>query len=165
VLELAVLFLAGALHSQDVDAPEVDLGTYLAPEQVLDPERGLLLEEMSTDDGARIVYERPVVVLPPVLVRGETHTSIRRFVLRRDGTREDVGSHYFESEYLGTETLDGDGECLRIRRHTLRMDFSGKQLGEDFVEWYAKDRGVVKMSGERYWKDADGNIVRTESIQ
>ncbi len=145
-------------------AAEISIAGFLGPGQELDPERGLLVHEGTTEDGGRLVYERPVVVLPPVMTVGETHTSLRRFVLRRGGERAGVGSHYFEAELVGVETLEGHGECLKIRRHMLRMDFAGTQQGENVTEWYAASKGVVKRTGERFWKDAAGETTRTETL-
>lgn len=157
-LVLVLLSLVFALSA------EVDIADFLAPDQPLDPERGLLLSESETSDGGQLVYERPVVVLPPVMTVGETHSSLRRFVLRRNGEKAGVGSHYFEAELLGTEVLEEHGECLKIRRHVLRMDFSGAQHGENLTEWYAAGKGVVRRTGERFEKDASGRTVRTETV-
>lgn len=144
---------------------EVAIAPYLAPEQEFDPENGLLLQQSaSPGENGIVVYERPVVLLPPIMTEGETHTSQRRFVLRVDGEKRDVGSHYFEAELLGVEALDGYRDCVKIRRHTMRMDFSGALVGEDVTEWYARGVGLVKAEGERVWKDADGNTIRTERI-
>lgn len=143
---------------------QVSLGPYLGTGDSVDPERGLLVRSAATRDGARIDYERPVVVLPPALEEGETHTTLRRYVILADGERRDVGSHHFEAEVLGIDAIDGYADCLRIRRHTLRMDYGGTQVGEELTEWYARDVGLVKAVGRRYWKDASGAITDEESV-
>ena len=143
---------------------EMAVAPYMAPDASFDAERGLLMESLETPEGETVDYERPVVVLPPAMTVGELHTSQRRFVLRVEGAKRDVGSHYFEAELLGTETLDGFGECLKIRRRTVRMDVAGQHRGYEVVEWYAEGKGQVKAEGERFWLDADGNKARTEPI-
>lgn len=145
-------------------ASEAGIAPYMAPDASFDAERGLLMESLETPEGETVEYERPVVMLPPTMSVGELHTSQRRFVLRVDGAKRDVGSHYFEAELLGTEALEGFGECLRIRRRTVRMDFAGQHRGYEVVEWYARGKGAVKAEGERFWLDADGNKARTEPI-
>ena len=144
---------------------EVAIAPYLAPDQDFDSERGLLIHTSSSTDGELVEYERPVVLLPAHMNVGEIHTSQRRFALRVDGERRDVGAHYFEAELLGLEPLEGYEDCLKIRRHALRMDYSGTQQGENVTEWYARGVGLVKAEGERFWKNADGKTTRTERVE
>jgi hypothetical protein len=84
----------------------------------------------------------------------------------RGGSKEDVGAHYVEAELLGVEDLSISGEvfpdCLRIRRHETRMDFSGGQAVYDATEWYAKGVGMVKAQGQRLEKDEHGEILSRE---
>ena len=84
------------------------------------------------------------------------------------GTKNDVGAHYVEAELLGVEELSIAGEvfsdCVRIRRHETRMDFSGGQETYDATEWYAKGVGLVKVQGERLEKNDDGEILSNEVI-
>ena len=96
---------------------------------------------------------------------GEVHKSQRRFVLRVDGEKRQVGSHYFTAELLGADSLPGYDDCLKIRRSSLRIDYSGRQIGYDVVEWYARGVGQVRVKGKRFWKDAEGEVTRTEPIE
>jgi hypothetical protein len=84
------------------------------------------------------------------------------------GTKQDVGAHYVEAELLGIEDLSISGEvfteCLRIRRHETRMDFSGGQEVYDATEWYAKGIGLVKVQGEKLEKDDQGEILSKEAV-
>lgn len=144
---------------------EVAVASYIGEAADFDPEAGLLLHESATPDGATLHYERPVVLLPVTMTIGELHTSQRRFVLRVDGDKRDVGAHYFEAELLGVEAWEDYEDCLKIRRHMLRMDYSGTEYGEDVIEWYARGIGLVKAEGERFWRDAEGNKTRTERIE
>ena len=76
-----------------------------------------------------------------------------------------MGAHYFEAELLVVEAWEDYEDCLKIRRHMLRMDYSGTEYGEDVIEWYARGVGLVKAEGERFWRDAEGNKTRTERIE
>ena len=147
---------------------EVAVAPYMAPEmargETFDPEKGWLVHSASVENGT-IVYERPVVLLPPRMTVGEVHTSQRRFVLRVDGEKRQVGAHYFEAELLGTDSLPGYDDCLKVRRSALRMDYSGRQLGYDVTEWYARGVGVVRVKGKRFWKNAEGEVTRSEPIK
>ena len=147
---------------------EVSVAPYMSPDMLpgerFDPEEGWLVQSVTIDERSAIVYERPVVVLPAAITVGEIHKSQRRFVLRVDGEKREVGSHYFTAELLGTAALPGYADCLKIRRSSLRVDYSGQQIGYDVTEWYARGVGVVWTEGERFWRDADGQLTRTETI-
>lgn len=147
---------------------EVAVAPYMAQEMAagesFDPEKGWLVHSASVE-GSTIAYERPVVLLPASMTVGEVHTSQRRFVLRVDGDKREVGAHYFEAELLGTDSLPLYDDCLKIRRSALRMDYSGRQIGYDVTEWYARGVGVVRIKGTRFWKDADGEVTRSEPIE
>jgi hypothetical protein len=132
-----------------------------------DPEEGLLVHRLGLGRmGGELVYERPLPILPARLTTGEIHSSQRRFARMRGGSKEDVGAHYVEAELLGVEDLSISGEvfpdCLRIRRHETRMDFSGGQAVYDATEWYAKGVGMVKAQGQRLEKDEHGEILSRE---
>ena len=144
---------------------DVSVALYVGEAPNLDPDAGLLLRESALPDGGTLHYERPVVLLPVTMTIGELHTSQRRFVLRVDGEKRDVGAHYFEAELLGVEAWEDYEDCLKIRRHMLRMDYSGTEYGEDVIEWYARGIGLVKAEGERFWRDAAGHKTRTERIE
>ena len=144
---------------------DVSVALYVGEAPNFDPDAGLLLRESALPDGGTLHYERPVVLLPVTMTIGELHTSQRRFVLRVDGEKRDVGAHYFEAELLGVEAWEDYEDCLKIRRHMLRMDYSGTEYGEDVIEWYARGIGLVKAEGERFWRDAAGHKTRTERIE
>jgi hypothetical protein len=131
-------------------------------------EEGLLVHRLGLGRSGELVYERPLVILPARMKLGEVHSSQRRFARMRGGSKEDVGAHYVEAELLGVEELSISGEvfaeCLRIRRHETRMDFSGGQEVYDATEWYAKGIGLVKAQGERLEKNDDGEIHSNEVI-
>jgi hypothetical protein len=132
-----------------------------------DAEEGLLVHRVGLGRyGGELVYERPLPILPARLTTGEIHSSQRRFARMRGGSKEDVGAHYVEAELLGVEDLSISGEvfpdCLRIRRHETRMDFSGGQAVYDATEWYAKGVGMVKAQGQRLEKDEHGEILSRE---
>ena len=152
---MLVLALAAALA----------LAPYIASEPGFDPEKGLLLNSLTTSEGVLLEYERPAVLLPLEMMVGELHRSQRRFVKRVGGVKRDVGSHYFEAELLGVTRLEGYPDCVKIRRRSVRMDFAGTQQVDDLTEWYAKGEGLVKAEGERYWKDAGGRRTHTEPIR
>ena len=133
-----------------------------------DTEEGLLVHRLGLGRSGELVYERPLVILPARMTPGEFHSSQRRFARMSGGTKNDVGAHYVEAELLGVEELAIAGEvfsdCVRIRRHETRMDFSGGQETYDATEWYAKGVGLVKVQGERLEKNDDGEILSTEVI-
>jgi len=134
-----------------------------------DTEEGLRVHRQGLGRlGGELVYERPLVILPARMKQGEIHSSQRRFARMRGGSKEDVGAHYVEAEMLGVEemTLGGEtrSECLRIRRHETRMDFSGGQGVYDATEWYARGVGLVKVQGERVEKSDEGEILSKEVI-
>jgi len=135
----------------------------MAPGETFDPEKGWLVHSVSAENGI-IVYERPVVLLPARMTVGDVHTSQRRFVFRVDGKKRQVGAHYFEAELLGIDSILGHDDCLKVRRSALRMDYSGQQTGYDVTEWYARGVGIVRAQGKRFWKDADGEVTRSEPI-
>lgn len=134
----------------------------------LDPEDGYLLRARETEEGS-FEYERPVVLLPPVLKRGEVHRSQRRFVRRVGGEKRDVGAHYFEAELIGIEAVTTPAgrfeKCLRVRRHETRMDFSGTAYVYDGVDWYAAGVGLVRSEGEHLWKDAEGSTTSARATK
>lgn len=144
---------------------DISVGLYVGEARNFDPEAGLLIRESASPDGGILRYERPVVLLPVTMAVGETHTSQRRFVLRVDGEKREVGAHYFEAELLAVEAFEDYEDCLKIRRYMLRMDYSGTEYGENVIEWYARGLGLVKAEGERFWRDAEGNKTRTERIE
>jgi hypothetical protein len=113
-----------------------------------DPEEGYLVHRQAFGRSGEIVYERPLSILPAKLEPGKVH--------------------YAEAELLGIEDLVIDGvrypECLRVRRHETRMDFSGTQEVYDGTEWYAKGVGLVKLQAERVQKDDRGEVVTTSSL-
>ena len=133
-----------------------------------DPEEGLLVHRLGLGRSGELVYERPLVILPARMKPGEVHSSQRRFARMRGGSKEDVGAHYVEAELLGIEEISISGEvfaeCLRIRRHETRMDFSGGQEVYDATEWYAKGVGLVKVQGEKLEKDDQGEILSKETV-
>ena len=133
-----------------------------------DAEEGLLVHRLGLGRSGELVYERPLVILPARMTPGEVHSSQRRFARMSGGAKNDVGAHYVEAELLGVEELSIAGEvfsdCVRIRRHETRMDFSGGQETYDATEWYAKGVGLVKVQGERLEKNDDGEILSTEVI-
>jgi hypothetical protein len=134
-----------------------------------DAEEGLLVHRVGLGRyGGELVYERPLPILPAKLTAGEIHSSQRRFARMAGGTKQDVGAHYVEAELLGTEELSISGEvfteCLRIRRHETRIDFSGGQEVYDATEWYAKGIGLVKVQGEKLEKDDQGEILSKEAV-
>jgi len=133
-----------------------------------DAEEGLLVHRLGLGRSGELVYERPLVILPARMTPGEVHSSQRRFARTSGGAKNDVGAHYVEAELLGVEELSIAGEvfsdCVRIRRHETRMDFSGGQETYDATEWYAKGVGLVKVQGERLEKNDDGEILSTEVI-
>jgi hypothetical protein len=134
-----------------------------------DPEEGYRLHRLVLGRAGEIVYERPLPLLPATMKSGEVHSSQRRFARMRGGTKEDVGAHYVEAELLGAEALTIGSEvfsdCVRIRRHETRMDFSGGQEVYDATEWYARGVGLVKVQGERLEKDDRGEVLATEVIE
>jgi hypothetical protein len=131
-------------------------------------EEGLLVHRLGLGRSGEIVYERPLVLLPAKMRSGEVHSSQRRFARMRGGSKEDVGAHYVEAELLGLEELTIGSEvfadCVRIRRHETRMDFSGGQEVYDATEWYAKGVGLVKALGARLAKSEDGEILSNETV-
>ena len=131
-------------------------------------EERLLVHRLSIGRFGELVYERPLVILPARMTSGEIHSSQRRFARMAGGSKLDVGAHYAEAELLGVEELSIGPEifsdCVRIRRHETRMDFSGRQETYDATEWYAKGVGLVKVQGERLEKNDDGEILSTEVI-
>jgi len=131
-------------------------------------EEGLLVHRLGLGRSGELVYERPLVILPARMKPGELHSSQRRFARMRGGSKEDVGAHYVEAELLGIEEISISGEvfaeCLRIRRHETRMDFSGGQEVYDATEWYAKGIGLVKAQGERLEKNDGGEVVSRSVI-
>ena len=133
-----------------------------------DAEEGLLVHRLGLGRSGELVYERPLVILPARMTPGEVHSSQRRFARMSGGAKKDVGAHYVEAELLGVEELSIAGEvfsdCVRIRRHETRMDFSGGQETYDATEWYAKGVGLVKVQGERLEKNDDGEILSTEVL-
>jgi len=133
-----------------------------------DAEEGLLVHRLGLGRSGELVYERPLAILPAKLKTGEVHSSQRRFAKMSGGSKLDVGAHYVEAELLEVETLEVGGdtftECLRIRRHETRMDFSGGQEVYDATEWYAKGVGLVKAKGERLVKNEDGEILSNETV-
>jgi hypothetical protein len=133
-----------------------------------DAEEGLLVHRVGLGRSGELVYERPLPILPAKLTMGEVHSSQRRFARMAGGGKLDVGAHYVEAELLGVETLElGDQtftDCLRVRRHETRMDFSGGQEVYDATEWYAKGLGLVKALGERHAKNEDGEILSNETV-
>lgn len=133
-----------------------------------DAEEGLLVHRMGLGRSGELVYERPLSILPAKMEPGKIHSSQRRFARMNGGTPQDVGAHYAEAELLGIEDLSiADevlSECLRIRRHETRMDFSGGQEVYDATEWYAKGIGLVKVVGERVTKDDQGEVLAKEAI-
>ncbi len=133
-----------------------------------DAEEGLRVHRLGLGRSGEIVYERPLVLLPSKMQPGEIHTSQRRFARMRGGSKEDVGAHYVEAELLGVEALTVGSEvysdCVRIRRHETRMDFSGGQEVYDATEWYARGVGLVRVQGERSEKNEEGEVLATEVI-
>jgi hypothetical protein len=133
-----------------------------------DAEEGLRVHRLVLGRSGEIVYERPLPILPARMKTGEVHSSQRRFARMRGRTKEDVGAHYVEAELLAIEELSTTGEvladCLRIRRHETRMDFSGGQEVYDATEWYAKGRGLVKVQGQRLEKNDEGEVLSTEVV-
>lgn len=133
-----------------------------------DAEQGLLVHRLGLGRSGELIYERPLVILPARMKPGEVHQSQRRFARMSGGTKNDVGAHYVEAELLGVEELsiadEVFAECLRIRRHETRMDFSGGQEVYDATEWYAKGVGLVKVRGERLEKNDEGEILSNEVI-
>ena len=131
-------------------------------------EEGLLVHRLGLGRSGELVYERPLVILPARMKPGEVHSSQRRFARMRGGSKEDVGAHYVEAELLGIEEISISGEvfaeCLRIRRHETRMDFSGGQEVYDATKWYAKGVGLVKVQGEKLEKDDQGEILSKETV-
>jgi hypothetical protein len=133
-----------------------------------DPEEGYLVHRQAFGRSGEIVYERPLAILPAMLEPGKVHESQRRFARMRGGSKEDVGAHYAEAELLGIEELVIDEvtypECLRVRRHETRMDFSGTQEVYDATEWYAKGVGLVKVQGESFQKNERGEVATKASL-
>jgi hypothetical protein len=133
-----------------------------------DAEEGYRVHRLVLGRAGEIVYERPLPLLPAKMKSGEVHSSQRRFARMRGGSKEDVGAHYVEAELLGAEALTIGSEvfsdCVRIRRHETRMDFSGGQEVYDATEWYARGVGLVKVQGERLEKDDEGEVLATEVI-
>lgn len=131
-------------------------------------EEGLLVHRLALGRSGELVYERPLPILPATMKSGDVHSSQRRFARMQGGAKSDVGAHYVEAELLGVEdlTLGSEvySECLRIRRHETRMDFSGGQEVYDATEWYAKGIGLVKVQGERIEKNDEGEILSTVEI-
>jgi hypothetical protein len=133
-----------------------------------DAEEGYLVHRVVLGRSGELVYERPLSILPSKMTPGQMYSSQRRFARMAGGTKQDVGAHYVEAELLGIEDLSISGEvfteCLRIRRHETRMDFSGGQEVYDATEWYAKGIGLVKVQGEKLEKDDQGEILSKEAV-
>ena len=131
-------------------------------------EEGLLVHRLGLGRSGELIYERALPILPARMTPGEVYSSQRRFARMRGGSKEDVGAHYVEAELLGIEEISISGEvfaeCLRIRRHETRMDFSGGQEVYDATEWYAKGVGLVKVQGEKLEKDDQGEILSKETV-
>jgi hypothetical protein len=133
-----------------------------------DAEEGFRVHRLVLGRAGEIVYERPLVLFPAKMKSGEVHSSQRRFARMAGGGKLDVGAHYVEAELLGAEALTIGNEvfsdCVRIRRHETRMDFSGGQEVYDATEWYARGVGLVKVQGERLEKNDEGEVLATEVI-
>jgi hypothetical protein len=133
-----------------------------------DAEEGFRVHRLVLGRAGEIVYERPLVLLPAKMISGEVHSSQRRFARMAGGSKQDVGAHYAEAELLGAEAVTIGSEvfsdCIRIRRHETRMDFSGGQEVYDATEWYARGVGLVKVQGERSEKNEEGEVLATEVI-
>ena len=115
-----------------------------------------------------IEYENPIVLMPNKLKIGAVHQSETRYKTFINNELKEQGTQIYEVRIERLEDaqtpLRNYKNCLVIRTHALRIDESGSQKGYELEEWYAKGVGAVKVVGTLFWKNKQGETLRTFKV-
>lgn len=119
--------------------------------------------------GERVIeYEKPVLLIPAEVRLGAAHRSETPYQTFVKGELKEKGRQTYEVTAEKTEDVKTEfGEyknALVLRTVALRTDETGAQKGYELREWYDKDKGAVKITGELFWKNAKGETTRTFKI-
>lgn len=129
---------------------------------------GLWIYELYFKGNRFIKYEKPVLLMPAKFVLSKTYRSAIAYQTLLNNQLQDRGQQIYEVTAEKLEAvkvpLGYYKDCLVIRTVALRTDATGSQKGYEIREWHARGVGAVKITGELFWKNAKGEIIRTFKI-
>jgi hypothetical protein len=135
--------------------------------QTVDAE-GLHLYQLYFRGDVVVAYDRRVQLVPPQLAQGATHARDQRYRTLTKGAETERGRQTyrftFERREPAETTLGTFTDCVVTRTEALRTDEAGAGKGYDLREWLAAGVGPVKVQGEIFWTDAQGNRTRTFKV-
>ncbi len=132
--------------------------------ETMDPADGWKLFLTGFSNGKEMIYDKPLLLLPPLLEHGAVYKSSSPFSVFSAGRREGSGVQHYEIKVEGNDSsrtpLRNFDDCIVLVTLATRTDPDGVRRGYEIKEWYARGFGLVKMAGEAFALDAKGARTR-----
>ena len=121
--------------------------------QSLSINKGLLLHQVKINARDLVVFDQPILQLPPEINLGQKYSSKQSFRLVRNNEVIEKGIQEVDIQVLGTDAAmtphDNYQNCIVMIIKTVRTFDNGEQTSIVTKQWYAPGVGMVKMAGNK----------------